>query len=139
NVFETPFGRIAIQVCYDIEFPEISRMLTLAGVEVIFVPFSTDERRAYQRVRYTARARAVENSIYTVLSGNVGNLPNRSYLLNYGQAAIFTPSDFEFPVNAIAGEAEPNIETVVISDLDLSSLTVNRSQGNTRPLYDRRT
>jgi predicted amidohydrolase/GNAT superfamily N-acetyltransferase len=139
NVFETPFGRIAIQVCYDIEFPEIPRLLTLAGVEIIFVPFSTDERKAYLRVRSTAQARAVENSIYTVISGNVGTLPNRTYLLNYGQAAVFTPSDFEFPVNAIAGEAEPNIETVVIADLDLTSLTVNRAQGSTRPLLDRRT
>lgn len=138
NIFETSLGRIAIQVCYDIEFPEIPRLLTLAGTEVIFVPFSTDERKAYLRVRYSAQARAVENSIYTVISGNVGNLPNRTYLINYGQAAVFTPSDFEFPVNAIAGEAEPNVETVVIADIDLTSLVVHRDQGSTRPLYDRR-
>ncbi|GAB4429566.1 MAG: bifunctional GNAT family N-acetyltransferase/carbon-nitrogen hydrolase family protein [Anaerolineae bacterium] len=139
KIFETPLARIAIQVCYDIEFPEIPRLLTLAGAEVIFVPFSTDERKAYLRVRYSAQARAVENSIYTVIAGNVGNLPTRTYLLNYGQAAVFTPSDFEFPVNAIAGEAEPNLETVVISDLDLTSLVLHRDQGSTRPLYDRRT
>lgn len=138
TVFDTPLGRIAIQICYDIEFPELARLLTLAGVETIFVPFSTDERKAYLRVRYSAQARAVENSIYTVIAGNVGTLPHRSYLLNYGQAAVFTPSDFEFPPNAIAGEAEPNAETVVIADLDLTNLTVNREQGHTRPLYDRR-
>ena len=138
KVFDTPLGRIAIQVCYDIEFPESSRLLTLAGAEVIFVPFSTDERKAYNRVRFTAQARAVENSIYVVLAGNVGNLPIRSYLINYGQAAIFTPSDFQFPLNATAGEAEPNAETVVISDLDLTSLAVQREVGSTRTLYDRR-
>lgn len=138
NIFDTPLGRIAIQICYDIEFPEIPRLLTLAGAEIIFVPFSTDEKKAYLRVRYCAQARAVENGIYTVISGNVGNLPNRSYLINYGQAAVFTPSDFEFPPNATAAEAEPNVETVVISDLDLTSLAVHRDQGNTRPLYDRR-
>ena len=138
KVFETPLARIAIQVCYDIEFPELARLLTLAGVEVIFVPFSTDEKKAYYRVRYTAQARAVENSIYTVIAGNVGNLPTRTYLLNYGQAAVFTPSDFEFPTQAIAGEAEPNAETVVITDLDLTSLVQHRELGETRPLFDRR-
>lgn len=85
-----------------------------------------------------AHARAVENSIYVVISGNAGNLPNRTYLLNYAQSAVFTPSDFEFPVNAIAGEAEPNVETVVITDLDLNSLAQHRELGNTRPLHDRR-
>ncbi|MCG3209348.1 MAG: hypothetical protein FOGNACKC_02972 [Anaerolineae bacterium] len=138
QVFDTSLGRIAIQVCYDVEFPEATRLLTQAGTEVLFVPFSTDERKAYNRVRFTAQARAVENSIYVVLAGNVGNLPIRTYLINYGQAAVFTPSDFQFPLNATAGEAEPNTETVVIADLDLTSLAVHREVGNTRPLYDRR-
>ena len=138
-VFQTPFGRIAIQICYDIEFPEVSRLLTLAGVETIFVPFSTDEKKSYHRVRFTAQARAVENYIYVVTSGNVGNLPTiEEYLINYGQAAVFTPSDFAFPPDAIAGESEPNVETVVIADLDLMTLAQQRESGSVRPLYDRR-
>lgn len=139
KVFDTPLARIAIQVCYDIEFPEVSRLLTLAGAEVIFVPFSTDEKKAYYRVRYSAQARAVENYIYTVISGNAGNLPTKSYLLNYAQSAILTPSDFAFPSYAVAGEADPNVETVVIAELDLSSLAQQRELGNVRPLHDRRT
>jgi predicted amidohydrolase len=139
KVFETSHARIAIQVCYDIEFPEPARLLTLAGAEVIFVPFSTDERKAYLRVRYTAQARAVENVIYTVLSGNVGNLPQvDNFLINYGQAAICTPSDFSFPTDGIAGTADFNSETVVISDLDLVVLQEAREMGSVRPLRDRR-
>lgn len=138
KIFDTSLGRIAIQVCYDIEFPEVARLLTLAGVQVIFVPFSTDEKKAYHRVRYTAQARAVENIIYTVIAGNVGNLPNRSYLLNYGQAAVFTPSDFGFAPNATAAEAEPNLETVVIADIDFTALLQQREVGSVRPLHDRR-
>lgn len=138
KVFETPLARIAIQICYDIEFPEAARLLTLAGAEVIFVPFSTDEKKAYFRVRYTAQARAVENYVYTVISGNAGNLPNRTYLLNYAQSAVFTPSDFAFPLEAKAGEADPNVETVVIAELDLTSLAQQREHGDVRPLYDRR-
>ncbi len=139
KIFDTGLARIAIQVCYDIEFPELARILTLAGVEVIFVPFSTDERKSYNRVRYCAQARAVENWLYVVISGNVGNLPNiRSFLINSGQAAVFTPSDFAFPINAIAAEADSNSETVVITDLDLNSLAIQRDIGSVRPLQDRR-
>jgi len=138
KVFDTPHGRIAIQVCYDIEFPETSRLLALAGAEVIFVPFSTDEKKAYYRVRYSAHARAVENYIYVVISGNAGNLPNKQYLLNYSQSAILTPSDFAFPTHGIAAEADPNVETVVIGELALSNLAKQREVGSVKPLYDRR-
>ncbi len=126
-VFETPLARMAIQVSYDIQFPELTRLQALSGVEIIFVPFSTDERVDYHRVRTTAQARAVENSVYVAMTGTVGNLPNRGYVLNYGQAAVFTPSDFFFPPNATAGEADPNVETVVITDLDLGSLVQHAS------------
>jgi hypothetical protein len=69
----------------------------------------------------------------------VGNLPAaRPYLINYGQAAVFTPSDFSFPLEAKLGEAEPNIETVVITDIDLGSLGQQRAVGSVRPLHDRR-
>jgi predicted amidohydrolase/GNAT superfamily N-acetyltransferase len=139
NVFRTPLGRIAIQICYDIEFPEVSRLLALAGAEVILVPFSTDEKRAYYRVRAAAQARAIENSIYVVIAANVGNLHGvKTYLLNYGQSAVFTPSDFAFPLQATGGEAEPNVETVVISDLDFAILAQQREIGSVRPLRDRR-
>lgn len=139
RLFDTPFGRMAIQICYDIEFPELSRLLTFAGAELIFVPFSTDERKAYYRVRHSAQARAVENYLYVLIAGNVGNLPSvRSYLLNYAQSGIFTPSDFAFPAAGIQGEAEANRETVVIGDLDLSSLAQQREIASVRPLIDRR-
>jgi len=139
RVFDTGHARVAMVVCYDIEFPELVRLLTLAGAEVAFVPFSTDERRAYMRVRYTSHARAVENVIYVVLAGNVGNLPQvESFLINYGQAAICTPSDFPFPTDGIAAAAEASNETVVITDLDLSALEQVREMGGVRPLRDRR-
>ncbi len=139
SVFQTSLGRIAIQVCYDIEFPETSRLLAMAGAEVIFVPFSTDEKRAYFRVRSTAQARCIENSIYTVISANVGNLHGvKTYLLNYGQSAVFAPSDFAFPVPSLSGEADPGVETVVIADLDFASLSQIREFGSVRPLHERR-
>lgn len=138
KVFQTPLGTIAISICYDIEFPELARMLTLRGAEVFFVPYSTDEKNGYYRVRYTSQARAVENYVYVVTAGNVGNLPRTNYLLNYGQSAVYTPSDFSFPPEAVKASADANTETVVITDLDLNTLNIAREIGNVRPLFDRR-
>ena len=139
RVFNTPLARIAIQICYDIEFPEVARLLTLAGAEVIFVPLYTDEKKAYYRVRHCAQARAVENFVYVVIAGNVGNMrtPMGSFL-NYSQAAVLTPSDFPFPERGIEGEADPNVESVVVSELALSALSQQRHVATVRPLHDRR-
>ncbi|GIW73358.1 MAG: hydrolase [Planctomycetota bacterium] len=140
KVFDTGLARIAMLVCYDVEFPELARLLTLAGAEILFVPFNTDERKAYMRVRHCAQARAVENAIYVVLSGNVGNLPQvRSFIINYGQAAVLTPCDVAFPAEGVAAIADPNSETVVMSDLDLVALEQQRELGSVRLLRDRRT
>ena len=139
RVFDTPLGRIGIAVCYDVEFPELIRLLALNGIEILFVPFATDERKSYCRVRHCAQARAVENVIYVVLSGCVGNLPQvNSFLINYGQAAICTPCDVPFPKDGILAEAEPNCETVVVAEIDLSSLVQHRDIGSVLPLQNRR-
>ena len=139
RVFDTPLARIAIQICYDIEFPEVSRLLTLAGAEIIFVPFYTDEKNAYYRVRYCAQARAVENFLYVVITGNVGNLRTKiGSFMNYSQAAVLTPSDYAFPERGLEGEADPNVEAVVISELALGALVQQRQIATVRPLHDRR-
>ncbi|UCG39349.1 MAG: GNAT family N-acetyltransferase [bacterium] len=139
RIFETSLARIAIQVCYDIEFPEISRLLALSGVEIVFVPFYTDEKKAYWRVRHCAHARAVENFVYVVMAGNVGNLRTRiGSFLNYSQSAVVTPSDFPFPERGIQGEADPNVEAVVVAELALSALAQQRHVATVRPLHDRR-
>ncbi|KAA2281357.1 acyltransferase, partial [Clostridioides difficile] len=75
EVFDTDKGRIAMLTCYDIEFPEIVRMAKAKGADVIFCPSCTDDRHGFYRVRYTSHARAVENQVYVVLTGTVGNLP----------------------------------------------------------------
>lgn len=140
EVFDTDKGRIAIQVCYDIEFPELARIAVEKGAQMIFVPFCTDERYAYLRVRYCAQARCIENQIYVAISGSVGNLPNIDSLgIHYAQSAIFTPSDIGFKRDAIAAECAPNIETMIFEDLDLEQLKRHRQSGSVLNWLDRRT
>ena len=140
EVFDTDKGKIAIQVCYDIEFPELARVAVERGAQIIFVPFCTDERYAYLRVRYCAQARCIENHVYVAIAGSVGNLPNIESLgIHYAQSAIFTPSDIPFARDAIAAECPPNIETVIFEDLDLELLKKHRQSGSVLNWQDRRT
>ncbi|PLT29101.1 bifunctional GNAT family N-acetyltransferase/carbon-nitrogen hydrolase family protein [Peribacillus deserti] len=139
EVFDTDCGKIAIQICYDIEFPELARIATDKGAKIIFTPFCTEDRQGYLRVRYCAQARAVENQIYTVISGTVGNLPQTENMdIQYAQSGIFAPSDFEFARDGIVGETNPNIEMVLIGDVDLEILRRQRQSGTVNQLRDRR-
>jgi len=138
-VIQTPRAKIGILICYDIEFPEAARMLADQGVEVIFVPYCTDNRQGYIRVRTCAHARAIENQIYVVTAGIIGNLPDVPAMdIHYGRASVFTPSDFEFARDGIQAEADSNIETLLVTDLDLSDLYRSRRAGSVTPLQDRR-
>lgn len=140
RVFDTDCGKIAILICYDMEFPELGRYVTEKGANIIFTPFCTDDRQGYLRVRYCAQARAIENQVYTVIAGTVGNLSHVENMdIQYAQSAIFSPSDFPFPKDAIVGECNPNIEMVVVGDLDLELLRRNRRSGSVTQLKDRRT
>jgi len=140
EVFETDRGAISIQIGYDITFPEVSRIAVQQGAEIIFVPFCTDERYAYLRVRYCAQARCIENHVYVVIGGTVGNLPAVENMdVQYAQSGIFTPSDIPFTRDAIASESTPNIETVIVDDVDLELLKRHRQAGSVLNWRDRRT
>jgi predicted amidohydrolase/ribosomal protein S18 acetylase RimI-like enzyme len=139
EVFETDRGRVAILLCYDIEFPEIARIAARKGADILFVPFNTDERAAYLRVRTCAQARAIENEVYVAIAGCVGNLPFAENAdIHYAQSGIYTPSDFSFERDAIASECTPNIETMIVSDLDLEILHRARYSGTVQNWKDRR-
>ncbi len=139
RLIETPKAKIGVLICYDTEFPETARFLADQGAEIIFVPFCTDNRQGYLRVRYCAQARCIENQVYVAMAGNVGNLPDVMNMdVQYGQAAVLTPSDFAFARDGIAAEADSNEETVLVCDLDLDTLHEARTLGTVTPLLDRR-
>ncbi len=139
EVFNTNKGKIAILICYDVEFPELARIAVRKGAGILFVPFNTDERRAYLRVRTCAHARCIENQVYAVIAGCVGNLPSVENLdIHYAQSAILTPSDIPFQRDGVAAECSPNIETMIFQDLDLSLLQSQREYGSVLNWQDRR-
>jgi predicted amidohydrolase len=139
EVFDTDKGKIAILICYDVEFPELARIAVEHGAQILFVPFNTDERTAYLRVRYCAQARCIENHVYTAIAGCVGNLPFAHNIdIHYAQSGIFTPSDFPFTRDAIAAECSANIETMIVQDIDLELLKRHRQGGSVLNWKDRR-
>ncbi len=140
QTYETDSGNIGILICYDIEFPELSRILAEDGIDILFVPFLTDTQNGYSRVRNCAQARAIENECYVAIAGSVGNLPKVHNMdIQYAQAMVFTPCDFSFPTNGIKAEATPNTEMILIADVDIDMLRNLNQFGSVRNLKDRRT
>lgn len=139
KTFDTDAGKIGILICYDVEFPELGRLLAEEGMDILFVPYLTDTQNGYSRVRYCAQSRAIENECFVAITGSVGNLPKVQNMdIQYSQSMVFTPCDFPFPVNGIKSEATPNTEMILISDLDLDLLRELHNYGSVRNLKDRR-
>jgi predicted amidohydrolase len=137
KVFETDFGKLAIVICYDIEFPEIARAAAHQDAQIIVTPSCTDDRQGFLRVRYCAHARAIENQVYVIQSCTVGSLPMvPAVSLNYGQASILTPSDFSFSRDGILAEGTVNQEMMVIGELNLKTIQEGRESGTVLPLRD---
>lgn len=140
QTFDTDCGKIGILICYDCEFPELSRILAKQGMNILFVPFLTDTQNGFHRVKRCSQARAIENECYVAIAGSVGNLPKVSNMdIQFAQSAVYTPCDFAFPTNGIKAEATPNTEMILICDVDLSLLNELHNQGSVMNLKDRRT
>ena len=139
QTFETDCAKIGVLICYDVEFPELSRIMADQGMQILFVPFLTDTQNAYSRVRVCAQARAIENECFVVIAGSVGNLPRVHNMdIQYAQSGVFTPCDFAFPTDGKRAESTPNTEMILVSDVDLDLLNELHTYGSVRNLKDRR-
>jgi len=122
KVFETDFGRIGIDVCYDVEFPLYARAQVEAGARVILVPSCTDTDAGANRVRVGCQARALENQVYVACAVTAGEAPWSPALdVNTGTATIYTPIDRGFPSDGILMRAESGADWA-IGELDLAAL-----------------
>jgi predicted amidohydrolase len=150
DVLVTTIGpaRAAVQICADIEFPEINRVLGLRGVEVVLCPSLTWNTRGAHRVRYGAHARAMENQFYVVTSPLVGSsgLPAGRAIHGTGYAMVTGPIDRRSGLDdgVVAAHPDTRTEGMVVADLDLDLVAQSRADpeppglSNIRPdLYER--
>ncbi len=130
KVFETRYGKVAINICYDSEFPHYARKQIEMGANLILVPSCTDTEAGYYRVRIGCQARALENQCYVVQASLVGNAEwSEAVDINCGAAAIYTPVDRGFPNNGILSMGEYNQVQWVYADFDLAAIEKVRLEG----------
>jgi deaminated glutathione amidase len=111
--------RIGLSVCYDVRFPELYRILTLEGAELLTVPahFTTPTGKDHWHV--LLRARAIENQAYVAAAAQVGEtLPGKPA---YGRSLIADPW------GTVLVQA-PDVETVVTAELEGSRLREIRAK-----------
>ena len=128
--FDTEYGKIAINICYDSEFPLLARKQVEAGCILILVPSCTDTFAGFNRVKIGCQARALENQCYVVQASLVGNAPwSEAVDVNVGAAGIYTPVDRGFPDNGILSEGIFNEVQWVIAEISPSACATVREQG----------
>ena len=130
NVFDTPWGRIGISICYDIEFPKHARVQVMAGAWLILAPSCTDTLAGFNRVHFSARARALENQCYVAITPTVGKAPWSAALdVNRGCAGVFGPMDRGFPADGIMAQGQMDAPGWVFCTLDPSLIEAVRRDG----------
>lgn len=137
HLFKTSFATVGIAICYDSEFPEIVRHLSLSGAELILVPSYTSSLAGYYRVMHSCLARAIENQCIiavsyvvndVVLSGGVDN--------TYGQAVILGPADNGFPDDGIIASGKMNENMIVTAEISIEKIYSVRKQGQVHTFED---
>jgi len=130
TVFEADWGRFGIQICYDVEFPLGAALLAGNGAELILAPSCTETIRGATRVHTGARARALENQVYSIVSQTVGEaLWSPAVDINYGFAAVYSTPDRFLPEEGILLSDTPQEVKWSITELDLTLLEKVRTEG----------
>jgi predicted amidohydrolase len=137
SLFDTALGAMGVLICYDSEFPGLSRALVAAGAEVLLVPSCTDTLAGYHRVRIACQARALENQCYVVQSVTVGDAPWTLALdANRGAAGVYCPPDNGLPENGVVALGALDQAAWVFADLDLDQTAEVRRSGQVRTFAD---
>lgn len=119
TVIETEFGKIGVAICYDMRFPEMMRLMALAGANMIIVPAAFNMTTGPAHWDLTIRARALDNQVYYMAVSPARNL-EASYHA-YGYSAIASPW------GEIIAQADEK-ETIVYGDIDLEYVKKIRQQ-----------
>jgi len=129
-VVEADFGRFGVTICYDAEFPLISRRLADAGAELLLVPSCTDGLAGYHRVRVAAAARALENQLFVATAPTVGNADwSLAVDRNVGAAHVFCPPDRGLPPDGVVASGELDRPGWLMATIDLDDVARIRAEG----------
>jgi predicted amidohydrolase len=109
TVFDTPLGRIGVEICYDLRFPEVTRTLALKGADIVAHPTNFPIAAKVQTELITV-ARAAENRIYLLTANRVGKERSGEFC---GWSQIVDPYGTRL---AEAGETE---EVLLVADVDV--------------------
>ena len=133
SVFDTPWGRLGVCICYDIEHPPLARAQVEAGAWLILVPTDTDTLAGFNRVRLAARACAMANQCYVAVCTTVGDAPWIAALdANRGYAAVFGPIDRGFPDDGVIARGVMDEPGWLHAELDPAALASVRAGGAVR-------
>src|SRR6202162_3900560 len=108
-VFETPLGRIGIEICYDLRFPEVTRTLALKGADMVAHPTNFPMAAKIQTELITV-ARAAENRIYLLTANRVGKE-------RWGEFCGW--SQIVDPFGKRLAEADEREETLLVGEVDV--------------------
>ena len=137
QLFDTALGLIGVQICYDCEFPLLTRAMVEAGTDLLLIPSATETLAGYHRVRIGAQARALEGQIVTVQSPTQGHADWCEVVdVNRGAAGIFCPPDLGLPDDGILALGEEGRPGWTYADVDLAALAHVRASGNVRTRAD---
>ncbi|QOL79544.1 carbon-nitrogen hydrolase family protein [Pseudooceanicola spongiae] len=131
KIFDTAIGKIAINICYDSEYPLLARAQREA--DLLLVPSCTEALEGYWRVRIGAMARALENQFVAVMSSTVGPCDwLEAVESNCGMGGIFAPPDRGFPGTGVIAEGTLNQPGWTYGEVDLADINRIRTSGNVR-------
>lgn len=110
RIYEADFGKFGVIICYDVDFPETSRRLAMAGAEIIFVPaaWATTHRNLWD---IFLPSRALENTVFVAGINRTGVEGDVVY---FGDSKVFDPTG---ELIARAGE---NTEEILYCEIDVS-------------------
>jgi predicted amidohydrolase/L-aminopeptidase/D-esterase-like protein len=129
KVFDAPWGKTVMLICYDSQFPILSNALAEHRPEVLLVPSMTGAN-GFERVRRSTEARGVEHYAYSVFTGTVGGIGGEYT----ARAAVYTPNDTGFPGTLTQGN-ENQRGQIVTTTLDLAQLRRARVAAAANGLY----
>jgi len=134
----TPWAKIGIAICYDVEFPALVRTLVRQGADLILVPSYTISSAGFTRVNTCARARAIENQCYVATACVVGPVSHGVSAPEYtsGRAGVYTPADMFFPSDGVLVQGDMDRPCIVSAELDFGKLSWVREYGDVRNYVD---